>query len=101
MPTTQGMRSYATGSSSLELSGAFAGQLVSVEGGDATADVIEELGADSVVHKHLAGVRYTDIELECGAAMEGSFFDWIQDTLSHHFTRKTGAISFLDYRYQE
>jgi phage tail-like protein len=102
MPTTQGKRDYATGSSSLELSGAFAGQLVSVEGGDAAADVIEEkLGSDSVVHKHVAGVRYTDIELECGAGMERTFFDWIQDTLTHKFTRKSGTISFLDSNYQE
>lgn len=102
MPTTQGKRDYAIGSSSLELSGAFAGQLVAVEGGDATADVIEEkLGSDSVVHKHVAGVRYTDIELECGAGMERTFFDWIQDTLTHKFTRKSGAISFLDSNYQE
>ncbi len=101
MPITKDQRDYSTGSSLLELSGAFAGQLLSVEGGDAASDVIEEkLGSDSVVRKHLAGVRYTDIEVECGAGMERTFFDWIRDTLNHKFTRKSGAISFLDFNYQ-
>jgi hypothetical protein len=94
MPTTQNQLDFTPGSGLLELSGAFAGRLVSVEGGDAMADVIEEkLGSDSVVRKHVAGVRYSDIELECGAGMEGTFFDWIEDMLTHRFTRKSGAIS--------
>jgi hypothetical protein len=97
MPITKDQRDYWTGSSLLELSGAFAGQLLSVEGGDAASDVIKEkLGSDSVVRKHLAGVRYTEIELECDAGMERTFFDWIRDTLSRKFTRKSGAISFPD-----
>ena len=98
MPTTAiDQRPYASGSSSLELSGAFAGELVSIDGGDATADVVNEsLGSDYVVHKHLGAVRYSDIELECGAAMERSFFDWIQDTMSHRFAAKSGAISYQD-----
>jgi hypothetical protein len=97
MPITQGKLDYATRSSFLELDKAFAGQLVSVDGGDAMAVVMEETpSSDLVVRKRVAGVHYTDIELECDAAMERSFFEWIQDTLKHKFTRKSGAISFLD-----
>ena len=85
----------------LELSGAFAGHLLSMEGGDAMSEVIQErLGSDAVVRKHLAGVRYSDIELECDAGMELNFFDWIRDTLNHKLTRKSGAISFPDFNYQ-
>src|SRR5215204_6395227 len=101
MPITTNHRDYPTGSSLLELSGTFAGQVLSTEGGDATSDVIQEkLGSDPVARKHLAGVRYTDIELECDARMERNFFDWIRDTLNHKFTRKSGAISFPDFNYQ-
>jgi hypothetical protein len=101
MPITNPQRDYSTRSSLLELSGAFAGQLRSIEGGDATSDVIrEKVGSEPVVRKHLAGVRYTDIELECDAGMERTFFDWIRDTLNPKFTRKSGAISFLDFNYQ-
>src|SRR5215208_3078109 len=101
MPITTNHRDYPTGSSLLELSGTFAGQVLSTEGGDVTSDVIQEkLGSDPVVRKHLAGVRYTDIELECDARMERNFFDWIRDTLNHKFTRKSGAISVPDFNYQ-
>jgi hypothetical protein len=72
-----------------------------VEGGDAASDVVQEkLGSDAVVRKHLAGVRYTDIELECDAGMARTFFEWIRDTLNHKLTRKSGAISFLDFNFQ-
>jgi hypothetical protein len=101
MPFTNDQRAYPTGSSLLELSGTFAGQVRSTEGGDAISDVIQQkLGSDPVVRKHLAGVRYTDIKLECDARMERNFFDWIRDTLNHRFTRKSGAISFPDFHYQ-
>ena len=83
------------------MSGLYAGTLVSAEGGDATADVIEEkLPANPFVQKYLGGVRYPDIELQCGA-MERTFFDWIQDTLACRFSRKSGVISFLDSNAQE
>jgi hypothetical protein len=101
MPIAKDQRDYPTGSPILELSGAFAGPLLSTEGGEATSDVIQEkLGPDPVVRKHLAGVRYTDIELECDARMERNFFDWIRDTLNHKFPRKSGAVSFPDFNYQ-
>jgi T4-like virus tail tube protein gp19 len=101
MPITTNHRDYPTGSSLLELSGTFAGPVLSTEGGDATSDVIQEkLGSDAVVRKHLAGVRYTDIELECDARMERNFFDWIRDTLNHKFMRKSGAISLPDSNHQ-
>ena len=94
--------SDTAGTSVLGLSGLYAGTLVSAEGGDATADVIEEkLPANPLVQKYLGGVRYPDIELQCGAAMERTFFDWIQDTLTCRFSRKSGAISFLDSNAQE
>jgi hypothetical protein len=97
-----GSRFQSHYSKALSLSGLFAGEVRSVAGGNATADVIEEkLPAKPVVQKYLAGVRYTDLELQCDAGMERTFFDWIQDTLACTFTRKSGAISFLDLNGQE
>jgi hypothetical protein len=101
MPITTNHRDYLTGASFLELSGTLTGPVLSTAGGDPTSDVIEEkLGLDPVVRKHLAGLRYIDIELECDARMERTFFDWIRDTLNQKFTRRSGAISFLDFNFR-
>ena len=41
--------------------------LAAAKGGEAYGDVIEEtVGPDLVVRKHIAGVRYAEIEIECG-----------------------------------
>jgi len=84
----------------LELEGAMAGWVMSAEGGQATADiVIEKVGSDGVARKHLAGVKYEDISINCGSGMSKAFYQWIQDSLDHKHARKNGAIKAVDYNY--
>lgn len=84
----------------LELEGVMAGWLQSAEGGQATADiVIEKVGTDGVARKHLAGVKYEDITVNCGAGMSKAFYQWIQDSFDQKHTRKNGAIKAVDYDY--
>jgi hypothetical protein len=94
--------SYASALFALELDGVQAGFLEATEGGEAYGDVIEEtVGPDLVVRKHLAGVRYSDIAIECGAGMTNDIYTWIADMLGRKATRKSGAIVALDYTYTE
>ena len=82
----------------LELDGHHAGWLDSVEGGDATADVVlEKMGPDNIQHKHLAGVKYEDIVLTCGTGMSKDFYDWIKASLDRRSVVKNGAIVALDF----
>jgi T4-like virus tail tube protein gp19 len=91
-------QSYATGHSALELNGVHAGFLNAAKGGEAYGDVIEEtVGPDLVVRKHIAGVRYSDIEIACGAGMTNDAYTWIADMLAHKVPRKSGAVVALDY----
>lgn len=84
----------------LELDGIMAGWLHSAEGGHATSDVVvEKVGSDGVARKHLAGVKYEDITVSCGAGMSKAFFQWIQDSLDHKHTRKDGSIKAVDYNF--
>ncbi|HEY6227412.1 MAG TPA: phage tail protein [Verrucomicrobiae bacterium] len=77
-----------------------AGWIHSAEGGHAYADVVtEKQGPDGIVHKHLAGVKYEDIAITCGAGMSKAFFEWIQSTLQHKFERKDGAIVATDFNF--
>ena len=64
------------------------GWIQSVEGGHATADVVvEKVGADIIQHKHIAGVKYEDITVNCGTGMSKAFYEWIQASLDHKHTR--------------
>jgi len=56
---------FVTAGFNLLIDGSQAGSLVSATGGSATSDVVlEKLGPDHIVHKHLAGVKYEDITIQ-------------------------------------
>lgn len=95
-------RSYVAGSFALEIQGVTAGFVKSVEGGDASADVVtEKLGTDFIARKHLAGVKYQDIALSFGTGMSSTVYDWIAKTMGHTYQRLDGAIVTADYDYKE
>jgi phage tail-like protein len=93
-----GPRAYGPSKFGLELDGQFAGWINSAEGGDATADVVlEKMGADHIQHKHIAGVKYEDITVNCGTGMSKNFYDWIKASFDKQFLSKSGAIVGYDY----
>jgi len=82
----------------VDIGGLPAGWIMSAEGGGATSDVVtEKIGPDLVQHKHLAGVKYEDITINCGAGMAKNYFEWIQASLDHKHMRKDGSIHSCDY----
>jgi phage tail-like protein len=102
MPITTDKRGYVAGHYQLELAGLAAGYLDSVEGGDATSDVVmERVGPDQIAHKHIAGVKYEDIALNCGPGMSKDLYDWIKAMIDRNFTRQNGAVVATDYNYKE
>jgi phage tail-like protein len=101
MPTTAD-RGYTTARYLLELDGTVAGSLNSTSGGYATSDVVEEkVGSDLVLHKHLAGVKYEDITIECGAGMSKAFYNWLAGVFEQKHLRKDGALVTTDYNFKE
>jgi len=102
MPITSDKRGYVAGKYGIELEGIVAGWVSSVEGGHATSDVVsEKVGSDHIVKKHIAGVKYEDITVNCGTGMSSKFYDWIKASFDHNYTRKDGAIITADYNYKE
>lgn len=102
MPITADKRGYVAGKYGIELDNIVAGWVASVEGGHATADVVQEkLGSDHVIKKHIAGVKYEDITISCGTGMSKGFYEWIKASFDHKYTRKNGAIITADYNYKE
>jgi phage tail-like protein len=91
-------RSYVSGRFALDLGGTKAGWLQDVEGGHATADVVnEKQGTDGIVHKHIAGVKYEDISLQIGFSMSKAIYDWISASWRMNYQRKNGSIVAADF----
>ena len=81
----------------LDIDGMNVGIVNSAEGGTASGDVVtEKPGADGIVHKHIAGVKYEDITIICGTGMSKNFFEWLTDTFNRKPSLKDGAIVRAD-----
>jgi phage tail-like protein len=79
-----------------------AGWVNSAEGGHATSDVVvEKLGPDHIARKHIGGVKYEDITLNCGTGMSKGFYNWIKDSFDAKHSRKNGAIIAANYDFKE
>jgi phage tail-like protein len=81
----------------LELDGNAVGRLFAFTGGAMKADVIESTRGGYVVNKHIASVRFQDMEFTLGAGMSRSFYNWIADSVSGSYARKNGAVVMLDF----
>jgi len=93
-----GKRGVPTGKFAFEFGGTKAGWIQSVEGGHAVADVVsEKVGSDHIVHKHIAGVKYEDITVNCGTGMSKAFYEWIKASFDRKHVRHDGAIHACDY----
>ena len=86
-------RGYSGSRYSLDVNGKNLGQVLSVEGGLAAADVVtEKLGGDKLVRKHVGGIRYEDISLQIGLDMGQTIYDWIAQTWKAQPVRKNGSV---------
>ncbi|HEX7285396.1 MAG TPA: phage tail protein [Candidatus Angelobacter sp.] len=96
-PLTAPGRSITTGRYGVILDGAMAGWIQSVEGGHATSDAVTQKTAATDERKHIAGVKYEDITVNCGSGMSKPFYEWIKASLDNKHMRKDGAIHACDY----
>jgi hypothetical protein len=83
----------------LELEGAKAGFVKSVEGGEITAEVVAEpVGPQSFAKKHIGGVKYEEFALGIELGMSADVFGWIADTWAGKSTPRDGAIVEADFK---
>lgn len=94
-------RTYSAGQFVLELDGAQAGVLRSVEGGEAVGDVVTTSGSTGAfANKHVSTVKYSEFVIEAGTGMEAAFYDWITSFWDSKAARKSGAVLAVDYSSQ-
>ncbi len=94
-------RGFVSGRFALELGGTNAGWVQDTEGGNATADVInEKQGSDQIIHKHIGNPKYENIAVTAGFNMSRSFYDWIAASWKQSFARKDGSIVAADFNLE-
>jgi hypothetical protein len=59
------------------------------------------MGPDFIAHKHLGGLKYEDITVNCGTGMSNDFFDWLKGAFDRTNQSKNGAIVEYDVQYNE
>ena len=95
-------RSFAAGSSALELDGQFIDFLKATEGGFPRADVVTmPIGPGQIPKKSLGQLRYQDIAIQCDPVMPKPLFDWVAAALTMNYIRKNGAIITADFNRAE
>ncbi len=87
-----GQRSYTPGRFALEIDGAFAGWLQSVEGGHAVSDAMQAASADNIPRKHPGTAKAEEIQLRCGSGMQPAFSQWLQSLMDGKARRMNGAV---------
>jgi phage tail-like protein len=96
-----GSRSYVAGNFLFNLNGVKCGFVRSVEGGDITAEVIEEpRKGTAFVKKHIGQPKYEDITLTVGFDLDESLYEWIAASWKMNYARKDGSITAVDATMQ-
>lgn len=94
------VRPFAAGRFFLQLEGAPCGFVQSVEGGAATAEVIQEVGSEFFVKKRLGPLAYEDISLQLGFSMGKPVYEWIAASLRMEAKPVNGAIVLVDQNFE-
>jgi len=105
MAISKNNRGYGVGRYGIELQHTMAGWVSSVEGGEATADVVtQKIGSDPLWKKSLGPLKYSEISFKCGAGMSTQLMEWIKtgfNQTSNTRGREDGAVIFADYDFNE
>jgi hypothetical protein len=94
-------RSYEAGKFAFEIGKVDAGWIQSVEGGGVDGEVVTEPTQDYYAKKHIGNVKYEDFALATEVAGAKPINDWIRATLEGKHTRRSGAISAVDFHMVE
>jgi hypothetical protein len=97
-----GLLSYTGGKIGLKLDGVNGGYLMKCEGGNTTAEIIEEKnGWGHVTHKHLANPKPDAMKATLGGSVGKGAAQWIIDTTNNTPKPKNGAVFTLDEQMKE
>jgi len=78
---------------SIEIDGVNCGVLGGVDGGASDYDVVlDALGPDHIVHKHLGQPKYEDFSIQVGSGMSKPMYDWIKASFDKGGAAVSGAI---------
>jgi hypothetical protein len=86
----------------LVLDGTVVGPVKSFSGGNASAPVITEtIGGASTPVKRLGTVSYENISFDIDSGTAAVFWQWVNDTMSRRFAKRSGSIVSVDASLKE
>jgi hypothetical protein len=95
-------RPFSSGHFAVELDGQMAGFVISVDGGHAVAEVVEEAPGESCfTRKNLGRVSYGEIALAFGTGMSGPFYQWLRSVCECELAPRSGALLSADFNFKE
>lgn len=95
-------RAYPVNRFRLEIDGNHSGWLQTAEGGQASAEAVQErLSGGYPVRKHPGNVKFDDLTITCGTGMSKQFYEWVKASISYDHERRHGAIVSADYDFKE
>jgi len=86
------VRTYVGGRVSLELEGVNIGSVDKASGGQAVGSVAFDKQAGAFSKKHIAGIKYEDIQFDLGAGASKEFFTWLSASMNGTRPAKSGAL---------
>jgi phage tail-like protein len=94
-------RGFTAGRYAIDIGGVSAGWVQSVEGGGATADVVEQKPdpVSGFAKKHIGNLRYEQITLQLGFSNGPNIYDWIAASWKRNFQRKNGSVVLADFHF--
>ena len=95
------VRTYSAGKFLLTIDGVDCGSVVSLEGGEAFADVSETPLDTGVVDKQIGALRYEPISFEVTVPLDKPLYDWLAAFLNRSQQPTSGAVTVLDYDMKE
>jgi phage tail-like protein len=91
-------RSFVGGYYLLSIDNKDLGIVQSVDGVGIKGDLLTQaIGADNVVVKSIGGVTVEPLTFQVGAALSSTFYDWVEASWTHNYSRKDGSLVLCDF----
>ena len=102
MPTRRNFDHISSTKFKIEIEGIQEGQFTSVDGLEATTDVVTFVdGADTYVRKRPGRTSYANIVLRRGYVNSDTLWNWFRRTIDGQVDRRSGSIIVCDETLQE
>lgn len=78
-------RTYTSGRFALDIDGVSCGSFRGLAGGNLENEVVNDLGPDHIVRKHIGNFKWSDCAIQVGSGMGGGMYDWVKSAFDRGY----------------